>query len=115
MAITPDDIRGMEDKALEYIMPLWDNLAEGESEWFSYSITVPWSDSPVAGSDTGITATSTRSSGKIRFFKRPNGELGLETESNPIATSTNLSREGLIEVVKGELWIAQARYHYEKK
>lgn len=103
MAIKSDDIRGMEGKAVKEIMVLWDNLDEGKSDWFSYSVTRPWIDAPIEGSDDEVVATHTTGSGKWRFFKHSNEEFGIENESNPIATSTNLSRDGLAEVVRNNL------------
>jgi hypothetical protein len=98
MAIKPNDIRGMEAMAVKEIMVLWDNLDEGKSDWFSYSVTRPWNDAQ--GDLDGAVAAQTTGSGKWRFFKHVSGEYGIENESNPIATSTNLNREGIAEIVR---------------
>ena len=108
MAINPNDIRGMEAIAVNQIMVLWDNLDEGKSDWFSYSITKPWDtveeDLSLDEADmNGMLATQTTGSGKWRFFKHSSGEFGIENESNPIATSTNLGREGIAELVRSNL------------
>lgn len=101
MPIKPSDIRDMEAVAVKEIMVLWDNLDEGKSNWFSYSVTRPWGD--VQRDMDGVVAIKTTGSGKWRFFKHPNGEFGIENETNPIATSTNLDRRGVAELVRSNL------------
>jgi len=103
MDITPGNIRSMEDKAIEKIMPLWDQLKDGESEWFSYSITRSWGAFSGEESKGELTATHTTGSGEWRFFKNRDGLSGIENRTNPLATSKNMNREAIVELLRDNL------------
>lgn len=81
------DISKMEQNALKEIMPLWDKLESGDSEWFNYSKSTPWSEYDGKTSPKGatISATETTSSGELRFFKNRDGQSGIENKLTPIA------------------------------
>jgi len=103
MDITPYDIRSMEDKAIKKIMPLWDQLKEGESVWYSYSVTRPWAEFSDETSKGEVLATSTTGSGDWRFFKNRDGLSGIENRTNPLSTSENMDRSMVVELLRSDL------------
>jgi|GEM_PF-5571255 len=80
-----EDSEKTKNGILEKVMPLWHGLSEGNSEWFSYTVTIYANSEEEAGLVQSRKSEVT--AGSWRFFKDRNGLSGIEVmgpEGEPI-------------------------------
>ena len=96
-----NDVHAMENAFLDQVMPLWDILEIGESEWFSYSRTTQSLENTPKGE---LVMSNTSSLGSWRFFKQADGMSGIEQKGTGIPQrmvyGVNMNKDSVRECLK---------------